>query len=209
MSDSVTSYQTQAKSIGKGADVSQASTQDKVASLKADQLASATKEYADQKATVDKLNAQIKSTDSAVSDDTLHADQSGTLHVFIEKAKPKYLSKGSEIAAIYPQLKDKPALDVTFMVPANKISGIKIGEHVRFRISKSVSKPVVVQGTVHDIDTTATSTKDGNYFKVVAHVDLTNSEYNQVKYGTEGVVIIITGKKTWFNYVKDQVFKDD
>lgn len=209
LNDSVTNYQTQAKSIGKGADVSQAPTQDKISSLKSDQLASATKEYADQKAVVDKINAQIKSTESEVEDNTLHADQSGVLHILIDKAKPKYLSKGSAIAEIYPNLANNPALDIEFMVPADKISGIKEGENVRFRVAKSISKPLIVEGKVNKVETTATNTKQGNYFKITAHVALSKFEYTQIKYGSEGTITVITGKKTWFNYVKDQIFKDE
>ena len=209
LNDSVTSYQTQAKSISKGADISQASTQGKVASLKTEQLSSATKEYADQKATVDKINAQITSADVEVADNTLHADQSGVLHVLTGKGKPKYLSKGSEVAEIYPDLANKPSLDVEFMVPSDKVSGIKKGENVRFRVAKSISKPIILQGKVRDVDTTATNTKRGNYFKVLSNVDITEDEYKQIKYGSEGIITVITGEKTWFNYIADQIFKDE
>ena len=94
------------------------------------------------------------------------------------------------------------------MIPADKISGIKKRERVRFRLSKSLSKPIIISGNIRTVDTSATSTKQGNYFKVVASVNLSEDDYKQVKYGTEGTVTIITGKKTWFSYVKDQMFKD-
>lgn len=209
LNESVIDYQTQAKSIGKGADISQAPTQDKISSLKSDQLASATKEYADQNAVVDKINAQIKSAESEVADNTLHADQSGVLHILTDKVKPKYLSKGSEVAEIYPNLANKPALNIEFMVPADKISGIKEGQTIRFRVANSVSKPLILEGKVHRVETTATNTKQGNYFKIIAHVALSNLEYTQIKYGSEGTVTIITGEKTWFNYIKDQIFKNE
>lgn len=209
LKDSVTSYQIQAKSIGKGADISQIPTQDKISTLKSDQLASATKEYADQKAAVDKINAKIKSTKSEVADNTLHADQSGVLHLLTGNTHPKYLSKGSEVAEIYPNLVNNPALDIEFMVPANKIFGIREGEDVQFRVAKSISKPLTLEGKVNKVETTATNTKQGNYFKIVAHIDMSNGEYAQIKYGSEGTATIITGEKTWFNYIKDQIFKDE
>lgn len=209
LSDSVTNYQTQAESLGKEANISKAPTQDKILELKSDQLASVTKEYADQKASVDKLKAQIRSAESEDADNTLHADQSGVLHVLTEKKQPKYLSKGSSVAEIYPNLADKPALDIEFMVSADKISGIKEGQTVRFRVSNNISKPLIIEGKISNIDTTATNTKQGNYFKVVASVNLSKSEYRQVKYGSEGSVTVITGEKTWFKYIKDKIFKNE
>jgi competence factor transport accessory protein ComB len=209
LNDAVTSYQTQVKSIGKSADISPITTEDKVASLKTDQLASATKEYADQKATVDKLNAQVKVNDSDVADNILQADQPGILHVLNGNTRPKFLSKGSEVAEIYPDLMVNPALGVEFMVPADKISGIKTGEAIRFKVSKSISKPVILNGKITNIDTTATVTKQGNFFKVTANVSLSSEEYKQIKYGSVGETTVITGKKTWVEYIKDQIFKDE
>ena len=95
------------------------------------------------------------------------------------------------------------------MVPSDKVSGIKKGENVRFRVAKSISKPIILQGKVRDVDTTATNTKRGNYFKVLSNVDITEDEYKQIKYGSEGIITVITGEKTWFNYIADQIFKDE
>ncbi len=206
--ETATNYQTQSRSLRKTADISMATTKDKEESLKTDQLSSATTDYADQKSTVDKIKAQISSAESDVENNVLHAGQSGILHVLSSNTRHTFVAKGSEVAEIYPNLSANPEIDVEFMIPADKISGIKKRERVRFRLSKSLSKPIIISGNIRTVDTSATSTKQGNYFKVVASVNLSEDDYKQVKYGTEGTVTIITGKKTWFSYVKDQMFKD-
>lgn len=206
--ETATNYQTQSRSLRKTADISMATTKDKEESLKTYQLSSATTDYADQKSTVDKIKAQISSAESDVENNVLHAGQSGILHVLSSNTRHTFVAKGSEVAEIYPNLSANPEIDVEFMIPADKISGIKKRERVRFRLSKSLSKPIIISGNIRTVDTSATSTKQGNYFKVVASVNLSEDDYKQVKYGTEGTVTIITGKKTWFSYVKDQMFKD-
>lgn len=206
--ETATNYRTQSRSLRKTADISMATTKDKEESLKTDQLSSATTDYADQKSTVDKIKAQISSAESDVENNVLHAGQSGILHVLSSNTRHTFVAKGSEVAEIYPNLSANPEIDVEFMIPADKISGIKKRERVRFRLSKSLSKPIIISGNIRTVDTSATSTKQGNYFKVVASVNLSEDDYKQVKYGTEGTVTIITGKKTWFSYVKDQMFKD-
>lgn len=199
----------QAQSFGKSADVSRLTTEAKIASLKSDQLASVTKEYADQKETVDKLDAQLKSLNSEISETTVSANTSGIMHVLTDKTNPKYLAKGTNIAEIYPDMSQNPAINVEFAVPADEVVGVKKRQKIRFRVNERISKPILINGVISNVDTSATNTKNGNVFKVVAQVRASSLEYAQLKYGTVGQVTVITGEKTWFNYVKDNLTKDE
>ncbi|MCG4285390.1 hypothetical protein K9853_11870 [Lacticaseibacillus paracasei] len=48
-------------------------------------------------------------------------------------------------------------------------------------------------------------TKDTNVFKVTAQVNITSKQARILRYGLAGEFSIITGKKTYWNFLKDQL----
>lgn len=205
LSETIENNNVQSKSLSKGSDVSKLTMDAKVTELKSNQMMSILKEYANQKAVVDKLEAQLKVLNSEIAETKLLADTAGVIHLLTDKIKTRYLAKGSSVAEIYPDMSSKPAMNVEFMVSNDEVSGIKKGEKIRFRVNKKISKPFLINGIISNVDTSATSTKQGTGFKVMAEIQPTNENYTQLKYGMLGQVVVITGEKTWFDYIKSHV----
>ncbi|MBF1112429.1 MAG: competence protein ComB, partial [Streptococcus sp.] len=63
--------------------------------------------------------------------------------------------------------------------------------------------------TISNIDSNATKTEKGNFFKVEAETSLTDEQAEKLRYGIEGRVVMITGQKTYFNYYLDQFLRRD
>lgn len=59
---------------------------------------------------------------------------------------------------------------------------------------------------IQNMDTSATRTKQGNFFKVEALVPLNTQQAKRLSYGLEGKVTLITHKTTYLNYLLDKVF---
>ena len=54
------------------------------------------------------------------------------------------------------------------------------------------------------IDATATKTEKGNFFKIEAETNLTSEQAEKLRYGVEGRLQMITGKKSYLRYYLDQ-----
>ncbi|TYC49588.1 HlyD family efflux transporter periplasmic adaptor subunit [Weissella muntiaci] len=107
---------------------------------------------------------------------------------------------------IYPSLEPKTPLTVTFYLPSNKLPGVKVGQKIRYAVNQDLPKPMVINGEIIKIDAVSTEMKTGNYFKIVASIPRQNKNtIKNIRYGSQGKVIVITGKKTWFNYFKDKL----
>ncbi|MGT2929783.1 hypothetical protein ACVR1G_06045 [Streptococcus dentasini] len=78
-------------------------------------------------------------------------------------------------------------------------------QHARLTLTNVEHKNLMLTGEVMSIDTTATVAKSANLFKVTATVKLSDKERSQIKYGLQGRVTSIIGKKTYFNYYKDKL----
>lgn len=58
---------------------------------------------------------------------------------------------------------------------------------------------------VSHIDKTATTTKQGNVFKITAKIKLKKQDKSSLKYGLQGKVTSIVAKKSYFDYYKEKV----
>ena len=61
-----------------------------------------------------------------------------------------------------------------------------------------------LDSTITSIDTTATKTEKGNFFKIEAETNLTSEQAEKLRYGVEGRLQMITGKKSYLRYYLDQ-----
>jgi transport protein comB len=67
-----------------------------------------------------------------------------------------------------------------------------------------LNKQQKLTSTISSIDTTATKTEQGNFFKLEAETKLSDKQSQNLRYGLEGRAVMITGKKTYFQYYVDQ-----
>jgi competence factor transport accessory protein ComB len=208
LKDNVSTYNDQIASIMTQRALSSSETQHEISSLKSKTLADIDSQLTKVQDNLTQLEANQQTNQDTLADSRLIAPQTGVLHVMPNTKKVKYLAKGTAIAQISPELTNQTLLSVQFELPATKISGVKVGQRVRYRISQNISKPVVLTGVIKQIDVTPTSTKNGNFFEITANLRATSKQYQQLRYGLEGQVIVITGEKTWVKYIWDNIAGD-
>lgn len=179
--------------------------QQKMAALQAEQLKSVTGQITQTNQSLTELKAKLTTLQDQATDSTLKAPTTGVLHLDDSLRGKKYLPSGTTLAEIYPVLQHQKKVALTLMVIPNDITSIKKSQNVRLKIARHVPVPLVLNGKVTQIDSGPTVTKDTNVFKVTAQVNLTPKQARTLRYGLAGEVSIITGKKTYWNFLKDQL----
>ena len=62
---------------------------------------------------------------------------------------------------------------------------------------------------ITNIDTSATQTEKGNFFKLEADTDLNAEQAEKLRYGLEGRLTMITGRKIFLRYYLDRFLKQE
>lgn len=178
-------------------------------SLKAQQLAKVGQELTllDQKILEAQTGKQVQT--NLVEKGSITAPEDGILHLNPETKQASMVAEGDLLAQLYPLLTTEKKVKVTAYISSKDISQIKVGDQIRFTTMDSLNKQQTLTSTISSIDTTATQTEKGNFFKVEAETALTDQQAQDLPYGLEGRVSMITGKKTYFNYYKDRFFKQE
>ncbi|MXQ48673.1 bacteriocin secretion accessory protein [Streptococcus pneumoniae] len=166
-----------------------------------DQLTTITNQIAE-------LEGKLQQADVQVQNNTIKAPQDGIVHLLKSLSKTSIIPKGTEIAQILPDMNQTKKVMITYYVNSNDIATIKRGQTVRLRLDKISNKDVVLLGKVKAIDASSTETKEGNLFKVKAQATISEADSRILKYGMQGRVTSIIGKKTFFNYYKDKMLND-
>lgn len=159
-----------------------------------------------------KLDAQtqlyLEETGQSLIEDKapeVKAAQGGILHLEKDYANQKSIPNGTIIGEIYPNLQNEKSINLTYYVDSNYIASIKTGQWARVSLKGANNKNLFLRGKVSHIDRTATSTKEGNVFKVTAKINLKKQDKKDLKYGLQGKVTSIVAKKTYFDYYKEKV----
>lgn len=177
----------------------------KMASLQASQLKSIAAQVIQANQSLTELKAKLTTLQDRATDSTIKAPTTGVLHVDYSLEGKNYLPSGTDLAEIYPVLQHQKKVALTLMVLPNDITSVKKGQNVRLKIARHVPVPLVLNGKITQIDSGPTVTKDTNVFKVTAQVNITSKQARILRYGLAGEVSIITGKKTYWNFLKDQL----
>ncbi|WP_099045168.1 HlyD family efflux transporter periplasmic adaptor subunit [Leuconostoc citreum] len=93
----------------------------------------------------------------------IKSPETGLLHLATAPTKTKYLQKGEIIAQIYPKLDRDTNLHVTYYIPAENITGIKVDQKVRFTVNQNVTKPLVLNGQIIKIGTAPVNNKQVHF----------------------------------------------
>lgn len=166
-----------------------------------DQLTTITNQIAE-------LEGKLQQADVQVQNNTIKAPQDGIVHLLKSLSKTSIIPKGTEIAQILPDMNQTKKVMITYYVNSNDIATIKRGQSVRLRLDKISNQDIVLLGKVKAIDASSTETKEGNLFKVKAQATISEADSRILKYGMQGRVTSIIGKKTFFNYYKDKILND-
>ena len=151
------------------------------------------------------LEAEIgeKSQTSLLEGGTIRAKEDGVLYLNPERNQSAVVTEGKLLAKLYPLLDREGTAKLTAYLSSKDIVGIKIGDFVRFTTTNATNDQVRLVSTITSIDTIATKTDQANFFKIEAETKITQEQAEKLRYGLEGRLQIITGKKSYLRYYLD------
>ena len=153
----------------------------------------------------DDLEVKIgeKSQTSLLERGTIRAKEDGVLYLNPERNQSAVVTEGTLLAKLYPLLDREGRAKLTAYLSSKDIVGIKIGDFVRFTTTNATNDQVRLVSTITSIDTIATRTDQGNFFKIEAETKITREQAENLRYGLEGRLQIIIGKKNYLRYYLD------
>ena len=153
----------------------------------------------------DDLEREIgkKNQTSLLEKGTIRAQEDGVLYLNPERNQSAVVTEGKLLAKLYPLLDREGKTKLTAYLSSKDIVRIKIGDSVRFTTTNGANGQVRLVSTITSIDTIATKTDQGNFFKIEAETKITQEQAEKLRYGLEGRLQIITGKKSYLRYYLD------
>ena len=153
----------------------------------------------------DDLEREIgkKNQTSSLEKGTIRAQEDGVLYLNPERNQSAVVTEGTLLAKLYPLLDREGRAKLTAYLSSKDIVGIKIGDSVRFTTTNGANGQVRLVSTITSIDTIATRTDQGNFFKIEAETKITREQAENLRYGLEGRLQIIIGKKSYLRYYLD------
>ena len=153
----------------------------------------------------DDLEREIgkKNQTSLLKKGTIRAQEDGVLYLNPERNQSAVVTEGTLLAKLYPLLDREGKTKLTAYLSSKDIVGIKIGDSVRFTTTNGANGQVRLVSTITSIDTIATRTDQGNFFKIEAETKITQEQAEKLRYGLEGHLQIIIGKKSYLRYYLD------
>lgn len=153
----------------------------------------------------DDLEREIgkKNQTSLLEKGTIRAQEDGVLYLNPERNQSAVVTEGTLLAKLYPLLDREGKTKLTAYLSSKDIVRIKIGDSVRFTTTNGSNGQVRLVSTITSIDTIATRTDQGNFFKIEAETKITQEQAEKLRYGLEGRLQIITGKKSYLRYYLD------
>ena len=153
----------------------------------------------------DDLEREIgkKNQTSLLEKGTIRAQEDGVLYLNPERNQSAVVTEGILLAKLYPLLDREGKTKLTAYLSSKDIVRIKIGDSVRFTTTNGANGQVRLVSTITSIDTIATKTDQGNFFKIEAETKITQEQAEKLRYGLEGRLQIITGKKSYLRYYLD------
>ena len=144
-----------------------------------------------------------KNQTSLLEKGTIRAQEDGVLYLNPERNQSSVVTEGTLLAKLYPLLDREGKTKLTAYLSSKDIVRIKIGDSVRFTTTNGANGQVRLVSTITSIDTIATRTDQGNFFKIEAETKITQEQAEKLRYGLEGRLQIITGKKSYLRYYLD------
>ena len=137
------------------------------------------------------------------------ATEDGVLHLNPEHSRSTIIPEGTILAHLFPQLARERKAKLTAYISSKEVAGLKPGNEVRFTTVTDANKQLVLTSKITNIDTSATQTEKGNFFKLEAETDLNAEQAEKLRYGLEGRLTMITGRKSFLRYYLDRFLKQE
>ena len=132
------------------------------------------------------------------------ASEDGVIHLNPETSDSTMAAEGTLLAKLYPSLEKEGKTKLTTYLSSKDVARVKIGDSVRYTTTNDAKNQIFLNSTITSIDATATKTEQGNFFKIEAETHLTSEQATTLRYGLEGRLQMITGKKSYLRYFWDQ-----
>ena len=110
--------------------------------------------------------------------------------------------KRKSIVHLIPLIKTGKNIEIVVYLPPNKISAVKKGQQLSLQLENADGKFNRLTGKVKTIAIYPTNFGNLNLYQVIA---TTKVKRDDLKYGMQGEVSIITGKSTYFDYFKNKI----
>ena len=178
----------------------------KMSDLQSSKLSSIDQEIIKIKQNISELNANIDENNNTNREYKVKAVRDGILHINDKYSESHYISAGANLAQILPILKNQKTLKVKAYISTVDISSIKVGQKVRFKVTRNVPKPIILTGKIYKISISPVEIGKENYYQIEAKTDIENTNKDLLKYGMQGRMVVITGKTTFFEYYKNKLF---
>ncbi|MYY45185.1 HlyD family efflux transporter periplasmic adaptor subunit [Lactobacillus salivarius] len=178
----------------------------KMSDLQSSKLSSIDQEIIKIKQNISELNANIDENNNTNREYKVKAVRDGILHINDEYSESHYISAGANLAQILPILKNQKTLKVKAYISTADISSIKVGQKVRFKVTRNVPKPIILTGKIYKISISPVEIGKENYYQIEAKTDIENTNKDLLKYGMQGRMVVVTGKTTFFEYYKNKLF---
>ena len=137
------------------------------------------------------------------------ATEDGVLHLNPEHSRSTIIPEGTILAHLFPQLAKERKAKLTAYISSKEVADLKHGNEVRFTTVTDANKQLVLTSKITNIDTSATQTEKGNFFKLEAETDLNAEQAEKLRYGLEGRLTMITGRKSFLRYYLDRFLKQE
>lgn len=118
-----------------------------------------------------------------------------------------HISKKDE-TILFPDINDEKSLEVIFYVSGQDIASLSKGQKIRFELNDQDSRTTIITGKIQSISVYPETNKGQTEYEVISTIKLTKKEKKFLRYGMQGNVSVITGKETYFNYLKS-LFLDE
>lgn len=176
-------------------------------SLKSQQLAKVGQELTllDQKILEAESGKKIQG--NLLEKEKITATEDGVLHLNPEHSRSTIIPEGTILAHLFPQLARERKAKLTAYISSKEVAGLKHGNEVRFTTVTDANKQLVLTSKITNIDTSATQTEKGNFFKLEAETDLNADQAEKLRYGLEGRLTMIRGRKSFLRYYLDRFLK--
>ena len=93
------------------------------------------------------------------------ATEDGVLHLNPEHSRSTIIPEGTILAHLFPQLAKERKAKLTAYISSKEVAGLKHGNEVRFTTVTDANKQLVLTSKITNIDTSATQTAKGKFFK--------------------------------------------
>ena len=137
------------------------------------------------------------------------ATEDGVLHLNPEHSRSTIIPEGTILAHLFPQLARERKAKLTAYISSKEVADLKHGNEVRFTTVTDANKQLVLTSKITNIDTSATQTEKGNFFELEAETDLSAEQAEKLRYGLEGRLTMIRGKKSFLRYYLDRFLKQE